>query len=145
MADTYNFTDGSITNVPIPTKHTLDENQPFILRHIVDLTKQNLDHSATDVGQVLIIPAGTTILTAWIRIITAGTSSATCELGTGDGASVWGTSLALDSAVGTILGHLFDPYYFSSADTVDIVAGGATDILGKYEICALALKSLDTY
>jgi len=145
MATTYNFTDGTIAGVPIPTQHTLDENQPFIVRHIIDLTKQNLSHSATDVGQVLIIPAGTTVLTAWIRIITAGTTSATCTLGTGVSAAVWGTGLALDTAAGGILGRLVVPQYFAAADTVDIVVGGATDILGKYEVCALCLKSLNTY
>jgi hypothetical protein len=145
MATTYNFTNGSITGVPIPTQCTLDENQPFILRAIIDLTKQNLSHSTSDVGQLLIIPAGTTVLTAWIRVITAGTTSATCTLGTGLSAAVWGTGLALDSAAATILGHLFDPQYFATADTVDIVVGGATDILGKYEVCALCLKTLNAY
>ncbi len=145
MATTYNFTNDSITGVPVPTQYTPDENQPFILRHIIDLTKQNLAHGASDVGQLLIIPAGVTVLTAWLRIITAGTTSATCTLGHGGGAAVWGTGLAMDSAAHVILGHLFDPYHFATADTVDIVVGGATDILGKYEVCALCIKALNTY
>jgi len=145
MATTYKFHDGSITGVPIPTQHTLDENQPYIIRHIIDLTKQNLSHSATDVGELLIIPAGTTVITAWIRVITAGTTSATCTLGTAVSAAVWGTGLALDTAAGGVLGHLFIPQYFATADTVDIVVGGATDILGKYEVCALCIKSLNAY
>jgi len=145
MADTYNYTDGSITGVPVMTQQTPNENEPRIIRQIVDFTKQNLAHAAADIGQVLIIPEGTTVLTAWIRVITAGSTSATCTLGTGASAAVWGTGLALDSTAATVLGHLFDPQYFSSADTVDIVAGGATDEAGKYEFCALVVKTLDTY
>jgi len=145
MADTYNYTDGSITGVPVMTQQTPNENEPRIIRQIVDFTKQNLAHAASDVGQVLIIPEGTTVLTAWLRVITAGTTSATCTLGIGTSAAVWGTGLALDSTAATVLGHLFDPQYFSSADTVDIVAGGATDEAGKYEFCALVVKTLDTY
>ena len=145
MTETYNFTNGSIAGVPVMTQQTLNANEPKILRQIIDLTKQNLAHGTTDIAQCLIIPAGTTILTAWIRVITAGTTSATCTIGTGVSAAIFGTGLDLTSTAGTILGHLWDPLYTADADTVDITSGGATDILGKYEVCALCLKTLNTY
>ena len=147
MTTTYDFTDGSITGVPVVTQTTLRENETTILRQLVDLTKQNLAHGTTDIAQCLIIPAGTTVLTAWIRVITAGSSSATCTLGATENSqpAVWGTALALSGATGTTLGALFDPVYFDAAGTVDITSGGATDILGKYEVCALCVKSLNTY
>ena len=147
MADTYNFTNGSITDVPVVTQTTLNANEPMILRQLVDLTKQNLAHGATDIAQCLIVPEGTTVLTAWIRTITAGSASATCTLGTTENSqpAVWGTALDLNSATGTTLGALFDPVYFDAAGTVDITAGGATDTTGKYEVCALCIKSLNTY
>ena len=147
MATTYNFTNGSIAGVPVMTQHTINENAPVILRQIIDPKKQALAHAATDVAQCLIVPAGTTVLTAWIRIITAGTANATCTLGTTENTqpAVWGTGLAISGAAGTTLGHLFDPVYFDAAGTVDITVGGATDILGKYEVCALCVKSLNAY
>ena len=145
MVATYNFTNGSISGQMIPPVQTVDTGMTFVIRNIVDLTKQNLDHSATDIAQCLTIPAGTTVLTAWIRVITAGTTSATCTLGTGAAAAIWGTALDLTSTAGTILGHLFDPLYAAAEETVDITSGGATDILGKYEVCALCVKSVDTY
>jgi|GEM_PF-5974015 len=145
---TYNFTDGSIKGQMVPTEVTLIENRLTIMRNIVDFSKQTLDAGNGDVAQVLNIPAGTTVLTAWIRVITAETANGTVDLGYGGDADKWGDGVAIDSA-NAIVGALFAPVYFASDDTIDITATTDTadvDIDGaKVEVCALCLKSKDVY
>ena len=60
MATTYVFYDGSITGQMIPPKHTPEEDEMFILRNIVDFSKQTLEAGEGDIAQVLSVPAGTT-------------------------------------------------------------------------------------
>lgn len=148
---TYDFTNGSIEGQMKPPVHTPEEDELFILRNIVDCSKQTLDAGNGDVGKVLNIPAGTTVLSAWGRIITPETASGTVDLGYGGSVNAWGNALAVDAAAGSIVGatNNFVPIYFASADTIDITATIDTadvDIDGlKMEVCALCLKSLNTY
>jgi len=147
---TYNFTDGSITGHPVPRSKTPEENEVFFLRNIVDCSKQTLDAGNGDVAQVINIPAGTTVITCWLRIITAETTNGTVDLGYGGVVNKWGDALAVDSAAGTVLGALtYSPVYFSSADTIDIKATTDTadvDIDGlKCEVVAMCVKSLDSF
>ena len=148
MATTYNFAAGTtIAGAKIPIIPTPQEDRIYVLRNIVDFAKQNLAGLSTDVAQVLNIPAGTTVMTAWIRVITAESVGATCTLGVGTSAAEWGTALDCTSAAGSILGATNDwvPLHFTSADTLDIVTGGATFDAFKCEVVALCLKALDTY
>jgi hypothetical protein len=153
MATTYNFTDGSISGVPKPPEHTPIEDRLFVRRNIIDCSKQTLDAGSADVGQVINIPAGTTVINAWIRVITAETADGTCDLGYGGSVNVWGNALTLDSAAGSILslaaGSQPAPIHFAAADTIDVVATTDTtdvDLDGaKFEVVALMLKALDTY
>lgn len=151
MATTYVFHDGTITGQMVPPQHTPEEDEMFILRNIVDCSKQNLDAGAADVGQVLSIPAGTTVIACWLRMITAETANGTVDLGYGGSVNAWGNALAVDSAAGSILGATHDwvPVHFVSADTIDVVATTDTadvDIDGaKFEVVAVCLKTLDTY
>lgn len=148
MATTYDFTAGTtIVGVDPPITPTPNENNFFILRNVIDFSKQNLAGLSTDVAQVLDIPAGTTIMTAWIRVITAESAGATCTLGVGTSAAEWGTGLDCTSVANSILGATNDwvPLHFVSADTVDIVTGGATFDAFKCEVVAVCLKALNTY
>ena len=149
MATTYDFTAGTtIGGAKIPIIPTPQEDRLFILRNIVDFSKQNLDVSETDVAQVLDIPAGTTVMAVYVRIITAETAAADFGLGYGGGTTAWGTGLGADGSVGAILGATHDwvPIHFTSADTVDILSEGAVDFDGfKCEVTAICLKALDTY
>ena len=105
MATTYNFTDDSITGQSVMTRTTIKENEPTILRHILDFSLQDLEAGEDDVAQALIIPADCTVLDAWLRIITAETADSTIDLGYGSDSSYWGKSLNTDStgSVSTIL------------------------------------------
>ena len=151
MATTYNFTNGSISGVPKPPEHTPIEDRLFIRRNIIDCSKQTLDAGESDVGQCINIPAGCTVITAWIRIITAETANGTLDLGYGGNPDEWGDALAVDSAAHTILGAIQDwvPVHFNAADTIDVTATTDTadvDLDGvKFEVVAVMHKSLDAY
>ena len=145
MATTYDFTDGSITGQMQPVAVTVIENRVTIMRNIVDCSKQTLTASASDVAKALNIPAGTTVLTSWMRVITAETSGAKASLGYAGGTQF--ASAVAVSATGAV-GGSFAPAYFSAADTIDIIADAtaAVDLDGlKVEVCALCLRSRDTY
>lgn len=150
-ASTYVFYDGSIDGQMKPAQCTTEDNTLVIRRIIVDCSKQNLDAGNGDVAEVIPIPAGTTVLAAWIRIITAETTNGTVDLGYGGSVNAWGDALAVDSAANSILGATHDwvPVYFASADTIDVVATTDTadvDIDGaKFEVVAVMLNSLNTY
>ena len=149
MATTYDFAAGTtIVGVNPPITPTPNENTFFILRNIIDCSKQTLGAGTTDIAQILDIPAGTTIVSCYVRIITAETAAATFTLGYSGAANVWGNALAADTAAGGILGATHDwvPVHFASADTVDIVISGAVDFDAfKFEVVAVCLKALDTY
>ena len=150
MATEYVFYNGSIEGQMVPPKTTPTENSTFILRNIVDFSKQTLEAGESDVAQVLLIPAYTTVISCWLRIITAETTNGTVDLGYAAG-NTWGDALALDGSVGDILGatNNWVPVYFSSADTIDLTAttdSADVDIDGaKVEVTAVCLKALDEY
>lgn len=145
-ASTYVFYDGSINGQEIPAQHTLEDNILTVRRVIVDFSKQNLDAGEGDVAQVIPVEAGTFVMTAWLRVITAETANGTCDLGYGGNVDEWGDALALDSAADSVLGAINDwvPVYFAADDTIDIVATTDTadvDLDGaKVEVVAVLLK-----
>lgn len=145
---TYDFTNGSITGQMRPTPVTTRETELTVMRNIVDCSKQTLDAGNGDVGKCLNIEAGTTVVTAWIRVITAETANGTVDLGYGGDVDKWGDGVAIDTA-NAVVGATIAPVYFASDDTIDIKATTDTadvDIDGaKLEVCALCLKSVNTY
>lgn len=149
MATTYNFTNGSIDGQTVPRVKTAEENEVFFLRNIVDFSKQTIEAGAADVAQVINIPADTTVITAWLRIITAETTNGTVDLGYGANPDIWGDALAVDTTAGGIVGYLWVPYYFSAADTIDLLATTDTadiDIDGlKVEVVAMCVKNVGAF
>mgnify|MGYP007066197660 CR=1 FL=1 len=138
----YNFVDGSITGGQTAAQVNYIEKDIVVYRKIVDLSLQTLDADDGDSAQVLAIPAGVTIMNAFIRIITAETTNGTLDLGiTGVNVDQWGAALAMDSTAGSIVGGvLAAPYYFATADTIDVLATTDTadvDLDGaKFEVIA---------
>ena len=149
MATTYNFTDGSIVGQMIPPRMEIVTTQPTIIRNVVDFTKQNLDESADDIAQVLNVPAGTLVLFAGIRIITAGTTNATVNFGvTGGVVDAWGDGVALDATAGTVTQVAIEPQYLAASDTLDIIGTDDTasvDIDAVIEVYACCIKVQDSY
>lgn len=145
---TYNFTNGSIEGQMVPPEVGLSENKFYVKRCIVDFSKQTLDAGDGDVGQAINVDAGTTVLTAWVRVITAETANGTIDLGYGGDPDIWGDGVSIDAA-NAVVGATVAPVYFSSDDTIDVTAtidGADVDLDGgKIEVCALCLRSVDTY
>jgi hypothetical protein len=143
---TYNFYNGTIAGQAIGPQMVTEINRLTVRRAIVDCSKQTLDAGNGDIAQVIPIPAGTTVMAAWLRVITAETANGTVDLGYG-GSNQWGNALAVDSAAGSILGatNSWVPIYFATADTIDITATTDTadvDIDGlKCEVVAVMLES----
>ena len=146
MATTYNFTDGSVAGHSVPADVTLHENRVRVKRNILDFSKQTLDAGEDDIAQAINIPANTTVLSAYIRVITAETANGTCDLGYGGNVDQWGDGVSLATA-NAIVGGLDAPKYFAAADTIDVLATTDTadvDIDGaKIEVVARMLKHVD--
>lgn len=146
MATTYNFTDGSISGQTVPRVKTAEENEIFFLRNIADFSLQTLTQSTADIAQVINVPAGTTVITAWIRVITADGDAATIDLGYGGNPDQWLDNGAANSAAGTLLGYLWVPQYFASADTIDITVKETADLDEmKCEVVAMCMKQLGSF
>lgn len=131
MATTYNFTNGSITGQPAMIERTPTENDPFLLRHIVDFSKQDLEAGESDVGQCLRIPAKTEVLDAWPRVITAETADGTFNLGYGGDADYWGKNLNADVAgsvkkvLTAAISHTFSEIADGDEEAVEVTVAGA--------------------
>jgi hypothetical protein len=109
-AEIFNFTDGSIAGQMIPSSYAkikskrtpirriepIDQHV-FLLRNVVDCTKQTLDVSEVDVAQALVVEAGTTVLDCWCRVTTAEGSGAILNLGYGSDVDRWGHELPMDA------------------------------------------------
>ena len=139
---TYNFTDGSISGVQKPHNTTPRGFEPFILRNILDTSKQNL--AADDIAQVINVPAGTIVLYCEVRMITVD-GGGTYDVGiTGVNVDQWVDGADATAATQLATPIMTAPYYFASADTIDVVALGATMDTLKLEIIAVCLDSSST-
>ena len=96
--------------------------------------------AANDIIQAIPVQAGFFATLAILRIITAGTTSVTAEVGLAGGAELIGsTPVAMDAAANTAYGTIeADSYdlghYFSAADTIDFQIGGANCAVGDFEL-----------
>jgi hypothetical protein len=153
MATTYNFTDGTLTRASTPSQKNYIPVPFEVRRNTVNFALATLDVSASDVAQALYIPANTTVLSAFIRVITAETADATCSLGYGSDPAYWGKNLNLDvtGIVPTILyaTATYDaascPSYTAASGashvSVDVTVAGAS--LGDITNASLAVDVVD--
>lgn len=79
------------------TTHKMGKGM-YVLAQQVDFSLQNLDAGDGDVLRVLQVPAETLVLASWVRMLTAGTTNGTVDLGYGSDVNYWGNGLVLDSA-----------------------------------------------
>ena len=105
MAATYDWTTGAVTGRETAVQQLRLREEWKVYRKTVDFSVQNLDSSASDVAQCIAIPIGTTVLHAFLRVITAETTAAVVNLGYDGDASYWGKALNVDAtgSVSTIL------------------------------------------
>ena len=97
MATTYNFTDGSVTGQETATQTNCIETPLEVRRNTIDFSQQTLEAGEADVAQCLIIPAYTTVVSAFIRVITAEGADGSVDLGYGTDPDYWGNCLHLDA------------------------------------------------
>jgi hypothetical protein len=96
--------------------------------------------TADDIIQALWVDAGYVLLRGLFRVITAGTASATGEVGLAGGAEVLGaTPFALDAAAGSCYftgeSESYDNgHVFTAVDTIDFQVGTANLVIGDYEL-----------
>jgi hypothetical protein len=81
----------------------LEDPYPKTIRNIVNFADKALDVSASDVANVLNIPAGTIVLDVFMRSITAETAEACVDLGYSGSTAHWGKSLNMDTTAGNII------------------------------------------
>ena len=141
---TYNFTDGSISGVKKPHNTTPRGFETFMLRNIIDFTKQNC--GSTDVVKALSIPAGVIVLGVVVNALTAEGATCTVDIGiTGTDADRWGNDISINATGVVNYQEAFVyPTYFSSADTIDLLVNSASTDAAKLELIAVCVDSNST-
>ncbi len=105
---------------------------------------------AADTLEIFSLPAGTLVDMVGIRIKTVGTGSATISIGDDTQAAGWiAASTPLDAAVDTTVITVKGDNYgstsmeakvYTSADGIDITFAGTTNIIGSFDVFALATR-----
>ena len=130
---TYNRTGAGGT-----TGHPANGRTPYLVENTIDISAINSSSGTAngDVVNALDIPAETLIMEAGIEVITALSSSATMDLGITGGdvdRYVDGDTNATGYATLTAT----DRVVVASADTLDILTGGADSSAGKVRVWAV--------
>lgn len=68
-----------------------------LVRVTVNFALQTLDASASDVQQLITVPANTMVMRCWPVVRTSGTSNGAFDLGYGSVVDYWGNAIAIDN------------------------------------------------
>ena len=120
--------------------HSAIKRVPYLVENTVDMSAFDPTNSPADTVQMLNIPAETCVMAAGLEVLTASSTSVTYDLGvTGVDPDAW-----VDGHDATSTGHAqFDAIdatamlTVSSADTLDLLVGGAQDTAGKIRVWAI--------
>ena len=118
--------------------HSAIKRVPYLVENTFDATGQNV--AAGDIVEMINVPAETFVLSAGMEVITASSSSVTWTLGDGSDPNRYvttseGTNAAAHKAV---VAHASNTgCVYASADTLDLVVGGAQDTAGKVRVWAI--------
>ena len=120
------------------TGHPSNGRTPYLVENTIDVSAVNSSSGTSngDIIQALDIPAETLIMEAGIEVITALSSSATMDLGITGGdvdRYVDGDTNATGYATLTATARVV----VASADTLDILTGGADSSAGKVRVWAV--------
>ena len=128
----------NVTGVGGTTGHPSNGRVPYLVENTIDLSQVRGDTGPdnADVLQVLDIPAETLIMEAGIEVITALSSSATMDLGiTGGDVDIYVDGDTNATGYGTLTATA--RHIAASADTLDILIGGADSSAGKIRVWAV--------
>ncbi len=128
----------NVTGAGGTTGHPSNGRVPYLVENTIDLSAIRSDTGPDngDVLQVLDIPAETLIMEAGIEVITALSSSATMDLGiTGGDVDIYVDGDTNATGYGTLTATA--RHIAASADTLDILIGGADSSAGKIRVWAV--------
>ena len=128
----------NVTGAGGTTGHPSNGRVPYLVENTIDLSQIRGDTGPdnADVLQVLDIPAETLIMEAGIEVITALSSSATMDLGiTGGDVDIYVDGDTNATGYGTLTATA--RHIAASADTLDILIGGADSSDGKIRVWAV--------
>ena len=128
----------NVTGAGGTTGHPSNGRVPYLVENTIDLSAIRGDTGPdnADVLQVLDIPAETLIMEAGIEVITALSSSATMDLGiTGGDVDIYVDGDTNATGYGTLTATA--RHIAASADTLDILIGGADSSAGKIRVWAV--------
>jgi hypothetical protein len=128
----------NVTGAGGTTGHPSNGRVPYLVENTIDLSQIRSDTGPdnADVLQVLDIPAETLIMEAGIEVITALSSSATMDLGiTGGDVDIYVDGDTNATGYGTLTATA--RHIAASADTLDILIGGADSSAGKIRVWAV--------
>ena len=128
----------NVTGAGGTTGHPSNGRVPYLVGNTIDLSAIRGDTGPDngDVLQVLDIPAETLIMEAGIEVITALSSSATMDLGiTGGDVDIYVDGDTNATGYGTLTATA--RHVAASADTLDILIGGADSSAGKIRVWAV--------
>ena len=120
--------------------HSAIKRVPYLVENTVDMSAFDPTNSPADTVQMINVPAETFVLSAGMEVITASSSSVTWTLGDGIDPNRYvttseGTNAAAHKAV---VAHASNTgCVYASADTLDLVVGGAQDTAGKVRVWAI--------
>ena len=128
----------NLTGAGGTTGHPSNGRVPYLVENTIDLSQVRADTGPDngDVLQVIDIPAETLIMEAGIEVITALSSSATMDLGiTGGDVDIYVDGDTNATGYGTLTATA--RHIAASADTLDILIGGADSSAGKIRVWAV--------
>jgi hypothetical protein len=128
----------NVTGVGGTTGHPSNGRTPYLVENTIDVSAVNGDSGTTsgDILYALDIPAETLIMEAGIEVLTALTSSVTMDLGiTGGDVDIYVDGDTNATGYGTLTATA--RHIASSADTLDILTGGANSTAGKVRVWAV--------
>ena len=128
----------NVTGVGGTTGHPSNSRTPYLVENTIDISAVNGDSGTTsgDILYALDIPAETLIMEAGVEVLTALTSSVTMDLGiTGGDVDIYVDGDTNATGYGTLTATA--RHIASSADTLDILTGGANSSAGKVRVWAV--------
>ena len=116
--------------------HPSTRRKPYFVENTLDLSL--FDPASGDVIQALNIPAETCIINAGLEVLTAGSTSVTYDVGDGSDVDRYVDGDTNATGHAAPVAHASNSgFVYGSADTLDVVTGGATDTAGKIRVYAI--------
>ena len=128
----------NVTGVGGTTGHPSNGRTPYLVENTIDVSAVNGDAGIDNGGilQSIDIPAETLVMEAGVEVLTALSSSATMDIGiTGGDVDIYVDGDTNATGYGTLTATA--RHIAASADTLDVLVGGAASSAGKIRVWAV--------